>query len=159
MVVSGIWLDALTCGDFVAPVSWQSTVAGVVAIGGGDVGPVDAGCSSLDLLLPHPARANERTMSAASRFTSLSLLSCEAALYLPWLEVDLDHLRPAALPGHDAHRSGRHLEYRCEQTDERGVRPPTFWRSRHARLPAVTVPPDELGPRRARRDRDANPSP
>ena len=160
MVFSGIWLDALTCGDLVAPVSRQSTFVEVVAIDGGDVGSLDAGCSSLDLLVPHPARANARTMSAADRFTASSLLSFEAALYLPEVErVDLDHLRAAALTGHDSHGAGGHVQNRSQQADERLVRPSALRRSRHASLPALSVPPDQLGPRRARRDRDAKPSP
>lgn len=159
MVCSGIWLDALTCGDRVAPVSRQSTLGEVVAIDGGDVGSVDPGCSSLDLLLPQPARANARTMSAADRFTTSSLLSLEAALHLPEVErVDLDHLRPAPLPPDDSHRARRHVEHGCQQADERIVRPPALGRSGHAHLPAAAVPSDELGPRAARGDGDANPS-
>jgi hypothetical protein len=159
MVSSGFSLDALTSGALVAPSSWQSTPVDVVAIGGGDVGFVDAGCSSLDVLLPQPARANARTMSAADRFTTSSLLSLEAALYLPEVErVDLDHLRPAPLPADDSHRARRHLEHGCQQADERIVRPPALGRSGHAHLPAAAVPSDKLGPRRARGDGDANPS-
>src|SRR4029453_6675930 len=135
MVCSGIWLDALTCGDRVAPVSRQSTLGEGVAIDGGDVGSVDPGCSSLDLLLPQPARANARTMSAADRFTTSSLLSLEAALHLP----------PGAGGGPGPPPAGP-------------VPPPALGRSATAPLPPAAVPSDELGPRAARGDGDANPS-
>ena len=88
-----------------------------------------------------------------------NLLSCQAALYLSELErVDLDHLRAAPLPAHDPDRLGRHVEKGGQQADERLVRAPPLGRRRDAHLPTVAVPPDELGSRRARRDRDANPS-
>jgi hypothetical protein len=146
IVLSGSSLDALTSGDFVAPSSWQSAVD-VVAIGGGDPGFVEAGCASLELSLPHPARANASTMNGASLFTASSLISIEASLYLPGIEaVHLDHFRPAALTAHDAHRTRRNLEHRGEQSDERCVCPPALRWRRNAHLPAVAVPSRELRP-------------
>jgi hypothetical protein len=48
---------------------------------GGDVGRVDAACSSLDLP-PHPARATARTANAVKRFMAAIVLFAEAALHL-----------------------------------------------------------------------------
>ena len=130
----------------------------VVVVGEVDVVAGDAASLSLEPL-PQPARAKARTTITASRVTASSLLSLEPALYLPELErVDLDHLRAAALPADDPDRSGRHVENGRQQLDERLVRTPALRRSRNAHLPALSVPPDELGPRRAGRDGDANPS-
>jgi len=61
-------LDELLCGDVEVPPTEQPLV--VTDAVGGDVGCVDAACSSLDLPL-HPARANARRVSAAIRFTNV----------------------------------------------------------------------------------------
>ena len=73
--------------------------------------------------------------------------------------VDLDDLRAAALAARrPAPTLVGNLERRGDQLHERLVRPTALRRSCDARLPAVAVPSDELRPRRARRDGDANPS-
>jgi hypothetical protein len=138
--------------------------SGTVFIEGGEVdvvvGVVVGDADSLSFeSLPHPTRASARTTIARHRATITSLLSLETALYLPRVErVDRDNLRPAPLPADDSHRAARNSEHRGQELDERLVRTPTLRRSRHAHLPALTVPPDELGSPCARRDRDANPS-
>jgi hypothetical protein len=165
-IVSRFAFVELFCGDVEA--LGDGMQSGTVCIDGGEVdvvvGDVDVVAGDAASLsfepLPQPARMNARTVSAAIRFKSLSLLSFEAALYLPRGEpIHLDELRSSALPADDLHRALRDVERRSEKADERLVRPPALRRCRHAHLPAVAVPPDELRPSRARRDGDANPSP
>jgi hypothetical protein len=148
----------LFCGDVDA--LGDGMQSGTVCIDGGEVAVVVEDAASLSLEpLPQPARAKARTTITASRDMVSSLLSLEPAFYLPELEqIDLDHLRAAALSAHDPHRAGRNLEHRSEQADDRLVRTPALRWSCHAHLPTLSVPSDELGPRRARRDRDTNPS-
>jgi hypothetical protein len=110
---------------------------------------------------PHPARESVTRATAASRVTLTSLLSATAGARPPRARArpPRDRLRPAAPPADHAHRALRDLQCRRKQLDERLVRPPALGRSRHACLPTAAVPPDQLGPRRAGRDNDADSDP
>lgn len=71
--------------------------------------------------------------------------------------VDLDDLAPGRMTRNHPDLRPRQVEHVRNELDESGVRAAALRRSRDSGAPAVSVPADELAPRRARRDGDRDP--
>jgi hypothetical protein len=71
--------------------------------------------------------------------------------------LDLDGFAPGGLPADYADMRPGHTEGLRQQLDQCLVRTSPFRRRRDPRLPTVAVTADQLAPRRARRDGDADP--
>ena len=71
--------------------------------------------------------------------------------------VDLDDLALGGVTGDHTDAHPRQIERVGNELDESGVRAASLRRRRDPGAPAVSVPADELAPRRARRDGDRDP--
>jgi len=136
-------LDGRSCFWNKPPRGSQSAVVAVLVAEG-------SACSADPFPLPQPATRRAVAIAAAARVIFRSRLAESALDLIGAQAVDLDNLAGCGLTTYDTDRPSRNLEQLGEERAESGVRPAALGRGRHARLPAVAVPPDELAPRGAR---------